>query len=77
MALNMNRVAVGTTSPLTEYAEHKRERRSPKVWVTYEDEEGVDRYVETCAYGARVLAKALTENANIVDPPPKPRRRKA
>ena len=77
MALNMNKVNLGVVQSLNEFGEPKNYRRSPKVWVAYVNDDGEDCYVEVCAYGARTLAKGLTEMANIAEPPPKPRKRRS
>ena len=77
MSLNMNEVYVGITSNLNNFSYRKNERSSPQVRLSYEDSDGVRRVETICAYGARTLAKALNEMADLAEPPPKPRRRRA
>lgn len=73
MALSIHDTFIGTTQSLSGY--ERGGYASPSVRVSYKDENGNRQIVTICAYGARVLAKALNKNADLIDPP-KPKRRR-
>lgn len=73
MSLNETDTFVGTSRRLDGYA--RGGWPQGKVRVSYVDEGGTTRIVNICASGARLLAKALKENADVIDPPA-PRKRR-
>jgi hypothetical protein len=75
MALSMHDAFVGITTRLTEFGESKRYRHEPDVRVSYVDTNNERQIVTICPYGARILAKALKEMADLADPPPKRRKK--
>lgn len=76
MALNIHKAYIGTTSSLARYQWPKNQRSTGEVRVSYEDADGDRQIVTICPEGARTLARALKENADLIDPP-KPRRRRS
>lgn len=74
MSLSISKAYVGITTNLVEFGETKPHRSTPDVRLSYERADGT-RIVETiCPYGARILAKALKEMADLAEPPRKTRR---
>jgi len=65
MSIDLDKAWVGTTNNLG--------WEQSWVAVRYEDEDGEVQEAFLCANGARVLAKSLRFNADVIDPP-KPRK---
>ena len=69
--LSAQKCWIGTTKSLQQY--EVGWGGEADVRVAYEDKDGTTHVVTICVNGARLLAKALNANANLIRPPKKRR----